>query len=707
MAENTERANRLAGEKSPYLLQHAQNPVDWRPWGEEAFAEAKAQNKPLFVSIGYSTCHWCHVMAHESFEDEDVAALMNAVFVNVKVDREERPDVDSLYMTACQILTGGGGWPLNVVLTPGGEPFFAATYIPKQSLPGRMGMLDLVPRLAQIWSTQHEEAASAAAKIVGHLREIEQAGEPADFGHDVLDRAAGILAERFDAEHGGFGTAPKFPSPHQLLMLLRHHRASGDAHSLGMVRGTLVAMRLGGLWDHVGFGFHRYSTDARWLLPHFEKMLYDQAMMLMAYTEAWQVTGEPLFAQTAREIAGYVLRDLRGPLGAFLAAEDADSEGQEGLFYVWRDEDLDAALDLDAEWARELFGVLPEGNFEDEARRERTGANVLHLSGTPAELAARLGMGEKSFAEKFESVRSRLLLYRSRRPRPHMDDKVLTDWNGLMIAALAKAARAFEPSWAREAARAADFILSRLRMPDGRLLHRWRENEAAVPGLLADHAFLAWGLLELAEATGEPRWLREATSLARILVEDFDDAQHGGFFQTPARAVGEAALPVRQKDIYDAAMPSGNSAAVLALARLSRITGQERFRERAEAVAGYVAGKAGQRPDAFAMLLCGLSPLHPQDERGGADVVVVGKCGAEDTQGLLAAYGRTFAPDATLVFKDPGDEKDAAETDGLCPAAEGRTMLDGRATAYVCRARRSCEDPVHDPEALAALLRKA
>ncbi len=700
-------SNRLADATSPYLRQHAGNPVHWQPWGEEALALARRLDRPLFVSIGYSTCHWCHVMAHESFADPGVAELMNRAFVNVKVDREERPDVDALYMAACHLLTGSGGWPLNVVLTPDGEPFFAATYVPRESRMGRLGMLELVPRLEQVWRTQKAEAAQAGQRLLEHLAGLERDAAGAAFGPDAADRAQALLASRFDAERGGFGAAPKFPSPHQLVFLLRHARRTGNAHSLRMAEKSLTAMRLGGIWDHVGHGFHRYSTDARWLLPHFEKMLYDQAMQLWAYTEGYAATGDPLFARTARETAAYVLRDLGAGgdgCGAFAAAEDADSEGAEGRFYIWTRDELDAALDRDAEWAAEVLNARPEGNFLDEAAHRLTGANVLHLAAPPPELAARRGMDREEFEQRLESARARLLLFRARRPRPGLDDKVLAGWNGLMIGALSLAARCVQPELAVAAVRAADFLLARLRMPDGRLLRSWRDGRATVPAMLEDYACLAWGLGQLFETVGEVRYLRTAAALAQVMDEEFLDEATGGYFLAPA---GGRELPLRQKELLDGAMPAASSMAMFALARLARLTGRTDWEDRVRALAACAAAAAPGRPDAACAALTALALVDagPDTGRANPDVVIVGRRGDAATEDLLAAYGRACAPDATLVFKDISDPVACAAVEELCPHARGRELWDGRAAAYVCRAGRHCEEPLVSPAALEALLR--
>ncbi len=638
-------------------------------------------------------------MAHESFEDREVAELMNRTFVNVKVDRED-------YMAACHLLTGSGGWPLNVVLTPEGEPFFAATYVPKESRMGRLGMVELVPRLGEVWRTQKSEAREAGQRLLDHLGQMEREATGGAFGRDASDRAQALLASRFDAEYGGFGNAPKFPSPHQLIFLLRHARRTGNAHSLKMASETLTAMRLGGLWDHVGFGFHRYSTDARWRLPHFEKMLYDQAMQLWAYVEGFAATGDPLFSRTAREIAAYALRDLcvesRGG-AAFAAAEDADSEGVEGRFYVWSERDMRDALDLDAEWGSDLFGVRPDGNFLDEATRRVTGANILSLEATPPELAARLGLEQEAFDTKFESVRSRLMLYRGRRPRPGLDGKILSGWNGLMIGALARAARCIKPELAGLASRAADFVLARMRMPDGRLLRSWREDRGTVPGTLEDYASLSWGLTELFETTGEARYLRSAASLAQIMDSDFLDTATGGYFLVPATGHG---LPLRQKELLDGAMPSASSMAMLALARLARLTGRHAWQDRVHALAACAASAAPGRPDAACAALYALDLLDSpaNDRHANLDVVIVGRRGDKSTEALLHTYHSACLADSTLVFKDISDDATVREIEELCPHAKGKGLMGRRPAAYVCRLGRHCEEPAPTPKTLTALL---
>jgi hypothetical protein len=602
--------NRLIHEKSPYLQQHAHNPVDWFPWGEEAFALAKAEDKPLFLSIGYSTCHWCHVMERETFEDEEIAALMRTLVVAVKVDREERPDLDTLYMTFCQALTGGGGWPLNLFLTPDGQPFFAGTYIPKESGFGRLGMRDLLQRMYLAWRGNRQSVIDSAGQIVKSIREQlavkdqEAGGEP---GQGELAAARKQLGGLFDAENGGFGGAPKFPSPHNILFLLREYHRTRDHECLDMVRATLDAMRRGGIWDHVGLGFHRYATDANWFVPHFEKMLYDQALLAMAYTEGFLATGEPGYRQTALDIFEYVRRDLTGPDGTFYSAEDADSEGEEGRFYVWTAAEIRKTLsEADAALFLSAYSMTEAGNFHDEATGVATGTNIPFLAEPIPALAARLGLAPAELDARLADCRARLLAARANRVRPLCDDKILTDGNGLMIAALAKAARTFDDEGlARRAKRAAESILARLGLPDGRLLHRLRDDEAAIPGLLDDYAFLAWGLTELYQTGFDPAGLGQAVSLAKAMIRHFADPA-GGFFLTPDD--GETLL-LRQKTYFDAAIPSGNSVAFLVLTTLFRLTGDTSFMDHARRLAGAVASRLAEHASGYAFFLCGLSQM--------------------------------------------------------------------------------------------------
>jgi len=687
--------NHLAGEKSPYLLQHANNPVDWYPWGPEAFERARAEDKPVFLSIGYSTCHWCHVMERESFEDDEVAALLNDTFVCIKVDREERPDIDAVYMDAARVMSGGGGWPLTIVMTPDKQPFYAATYLPKTSRFGRPGTMELIPRLGELWNTRRDELVDTAGRVASALREQSVLPGGEELGTEALDEAYGQLKAAFDSERGGFGAAPKFPTPHQLLFLLRYWHRTGETEALAMVESTLRAMRRGGVYDHVGHGFHRYSTDAEWLLPHFEKMLYDQAMLTMAYTEAYLVTGDADYERTAREIITYVLRDMTSEHGAFYSAEDADSEGVEGKFYVWTASEVrDVLGEKDVGFAADVFGVSDGGNVRDEASDRYTGANVLHLVASPSSLARRLGVSEGEFSDRLESVRARLFDARAARVRPHLDDKVLTDWNGLMLAALAKASQAFdEPAYAEAARRCADVLLGTMRDDSDRLLHRYRDGDAAIAGNADDYAFLSLGLFDLYEATHEPRYLGESARLTSEMLELFWDEAGGAFFFTPDD--GET-LITRKKDVYDGAVPSANSVALLNLLRLGGALARPELEERAADLGRAVSGTVGRYPSGYTMLLSALDyGLGPSIE-----LVVVGEQGNEDTGELLRAVRGRFIPNKVVLLRPPGD---AGKTVALSPWIEHYVPVDGRAAAYVCRDH-ECMLPVTDPDQLAQAL---
>ncbi|MFH1647646.1 MAG: thioredoxin domain-containing protein [Chloroflexota bacterium] len=685
---NDNKRNRLAREKSPYLLQHAVNPVDWYPWGDEAFEKAARENKPVFLSIGYSTCHWCHVMAHESFEDPEVGRLLNEGFVAVKVDREERPDIDMLYMTVCQAMTGSGGWPLTILMTPDRRPFYAGTYIPKESRYGRLGLLELLPRIRELWTTRPNSLLDSAARITATLQRAVALPPGAELGEAVLHRAWEELAPRFDARHGGFGTAPKFPSPHNLTFLLRYGKRTGREEARDMVEKTLRAMRRGGIHDHIGFGFHRYATDPTWLVPHFEKMLYDQALLATAYLEAYQATGRKEYARTAREIFTYVRRDMTAPGGAFYAAEDADSEGVEGKFYVWTQAEIKQVLAPDdADLFIKVFNIREEGNFADEAEGGRTGNNIPHLTRPLEEIAAGLQLSLPELEDRLEKARQKLFARREKRVRPHRDDKVLADWNGLMIAALALGARALdEPEYAAAARRAADFIFNNMVGPDGRLLHRFRDGEAAIPAHLDDYAFLVHGLLELYEATFEVDYLERALELNRQLLEHFWDGENGGFYFTADDA---EKLLLRQKEIYDGAVPSGNSVAMLNLLRLARLTADLDLEDKAAAIGRAFYESVNHMPSAHTQLMSAIDfAAGPSYE-----VVVAGESGGEDTQKLLRAIGRAFVPNKVVMLLPA--ETDSPGIKRLAPFTGQMTALEGKATAYVCR-NYACELPTTD-----------
>ncbi len=671
------RHNRLKCEKSPYLLQHAENPVDWYPWGPEPFEKARREDKPIFLSIGYSTCHWCHVMAHESFEDHEVAALMNEVFVSIKVDREERPDLDTIYMTICQMMTGSGGWPLTIIMTPDKKPFFAGTYFPRESRMGRIGMLDLVPRIKEIWIARRDEVVKSADRITAALQEAPYGAPSEELGEPILKGAYEQLAQRFDEQYGGFGDGPKFPTPHNLLFLLRYWRRTGNAKALRMVENTLHAMRRGGMYDHVGFGFHRYSTDRSWLVPHFEKMLYDQALLAMAYTEAYQATGREEYAQTARETFSYVLRDMRSPTGAFYSAEDADSEGEEGKFYLWTEGEIRQILPAEeADLIIRAFNIEKGGNFNEEATGKRMGRNILALKRGLHEIASGLEIPEEQLKMRLEDARGRLFAAREKRIHPQRDDKILTDWNGLMIASLAKGARVIdEPRYTEAAEQALDFILNTMCNPDGRLLHRYRDGQAALPAYVDDYAFLIWGMLELYETTFAARYLKTALNLNDDLLKHFWDDEGGAFYFTADDA---EELLARQKDIYDGAIPSGNSVAALNLLRLGRITAETNFEEKAVKIGRAFSKAVTQSPSAYTQLMVAVDfAIGPSYE-----VVIAGNSGAEDTNAMVRALRTHFLPNKIVLFRPA--ERESPDIIRLAEYTKYLSSIDGKATAYVC-----------------------
>jgi uncharacterized protein YyaL (SSP411 family) len=689
-------SNHLRNETSPYLRQHADNPVDWYPWGQEAFDKAQREEKPIFLSIGYSTCHWCHVMAHESFEHPEVARLMNEAFVSIKVDREERPDIDNVYMRACQVMTGGGGWPLTIIMTPDKKPFFAATYIPRESRFGLVGMTELIPHISEIWATRRGEALSLSDKITAELEQTSQdtAGEELD--EATLKLAYEQFAACFDGQHGGFSGAPKFPTPHNLLFLLRYWRRSSNKAALDMVEKTLQAMRRGGIYDHIGFGFHRYSTDSQWLVPHFEKMLYDQAMLAMAYTEAYQATGKEDYRKTAREIFTYILRDMTSPEGGFYSAEDADSEGEEGKFYLWTQEQVREALGNDeVDFVAQVFNIKKDGNFMGEATGRKSGANILYLTKPIEEIALDLNLSQQDLHARLELLRQKLFAYREKRVHPMKDDKILTDWNGLVIAALAEGARTFdEPQYAEVACRTADFVLGNMRKANGRLWHRHRGEWTGMDANLDDYAFLVWGLIELYETTFDTSHLEFALELTGDMVRHFWDEDGGGFYLAPDD--GESLL-VRKKEIYDGAIPSGNSVAMLNLLRLGRMTANSDLEEKAAKIGRAFSKSVKQSPAAHSQLMAaldfGIGPCY--------EVVVAGNAQAQDTKAMVKALRTRFLPNKVVLLNPI--EQQSPEIARLAEFTKNQSSIEGKATAYVCL-NYNCKLPTTDINKMLELL---
>ena len=656
--------NRLADETSPYLRQHKDNPVDWYPWGPEAFERARAEDKPVLLSIGYSACHWCHVMAHESFEDPDVAAVMNELFVNVKVDREERPDVDAVYMEAVQAISGQGGWPMTLFLAPDGRPFFGGTYYPKRTYAGRPGFVDLMRAVHDAWRQRRDQVLGQAEQLADAIRSRTglAAGDAAgELTPALVEGAVAALRASHDAEWGGFGRAPKFPMPANLELLLRGYHHDGSDETRQALVTTLDAMASGGIYDHLGGGFARYSVDAFWMVPHFEKMLYDQAGLVGAYLHAWQVTGEARFRQVVEETVGYVLRDLRAPEGGLYSAEDADSEGEEGKFYMWRLEEIEAVLGPEAAVAIGWYGATRSGNFE--------GANILH----------RPVRGDLLRPPEVEAARRRLFEAREKRVRPGLDDKVLTEWNAMFLSSLAPAAAAMgRDDWLAAALDNGEFLLSALRRDDGRWLRSWqRQGGARHLAFAVDHAWVVEAFTRLAEASGQARWLAAARQAADALLALFWDAEGGGFFTTGDDA---EQLIVRQKDLFDGATPSANAVAAGALLRLGALTGERRYAEHGEAVPRLLAEPMGRFPSAFSHLLTAVDMLVT----GLTEVAVVG-----DRPDLVDAVHARYLPNAVLAW---GERYES-------PLWEGRS--DGM--AYVCR-NYACQAPVSTAEDLLAQL---
>lgn len=676
--------NRLINEKSPYLLQHAHNPVDWYPWSSEAFDKAKSEDKPVFLSIGYSTCHWCHVMERESFEDEEVADLLNREFVSVKVDREERPDVDQLYMSVCQALTGHGGWPLTVILTPEQKPFFAGTYFPKRNRMGHRGLMEILERITQAWKQERNQVEEMVQRLADALQTQLTEMEEGALSPEPIREGVRQLESSFDDRYGGFGAAPKFPRPHDYLFLLRVWREQGNEKALQMVEQTLNAMRSGGIFDHIGFGFSRYSVDEKWLVPHFEKMLYDNALLALAYLEAYQATGNERFARVAREIFHYVLRDMTDDEGGFYSAEDADSEGEEGKFYVWSPEEVYAVLGKERGVRFcEAYDITAHGNFEGKSIPNQIGLDSVAL-------ASRYGLSEEAWSAELEDSRQRLFQAREERVHPHKDDKILTSWNGLMIVTLARGARVLGEDRYREAAeRAFRFVWNTLRREDGRLLARYRDGEAAIPAYLDDYANLVWALLELYETTLEADYLEKALMLTKSMLDLFGDEGKGGFFFTGRD--GERLL-ARNKEVYDGATPSGNAVAAYNLVRIAHMTGSAEWTEQAEKQLTAFMNTVKRAPVAYSFFLTALQGALGTSR----EIVIAGAVDDPTTQAMIRLVQRAYLPEAVLLFRPMGKTE---SLDHLAPFTNEQNAIDGRPTAYVCQ-NRSCHQPVHTVDEL-------
>jgi len=688
--------NRLISEKSPYLQQHAHNPVDWYPWGEEAFAKARAEDKPIFLSVGYSTCHWCHVMEHESFENAETAGILNRGFVSIKVDREERPDIDRIYMAYVQASTGSGGWPMSVFLTPELKPFFGGTYFPPDNRYGRPGFPLLLERVAEAWQRDHDRILETSAEALDQLSKYTgNSGAPSIPNRDVLDSTFQYFRRAYDSDHGGFGDAPKFPRPVVFNFLLRYHARTNRKEALDMTLETLRAMANGGMHDQLGGGFHRYSVDERWFVPHFEKMLYDQAQLAVSYLEAFQITHDSFYAGIARSTLDYVLRDMTHPEGGFYSAEDADSvidpaqpgvKG-EGAFYIWSAAELQDILGpvLYAPFAK-YYGVEDDGNVHQDPHGEFTGKNILYLRESP----------DPYHAAELEEAQAKLLEARSHRIRPHLDDKILTAWNALMISAFAKAAQVLEePRYLAAAQRAADFVVSKMYdRPSGTLLRRYREREAAISGFLDDYAFFIAALLDLYEADFNPDRLVLALELTARMRELFEDTHSGAFFST---AGGDANLVLRMKDDYDGAEPSGNAIALLDLLRLAHITGRPGMREAAERTLGALGPKISAQPVATPQMLVALDYY----ESPRREIVIAGPRDHEATRAFLCALNSRFLPNDVTLLIDSDETR--SKLAGLFPGADAMREINGLPTAYVCQ-NYACQLPTNELSKLDELL---
>jgi uncharacterized protein YyaL (SSP411 family) len=675
--------NRLAGETSPYLLQHAHNPVDWYPWGEQAFELAKREDKPVLLSIGYAACHWCHVMEEESFEDPETAALMNERFVSIKVDREERPDVDAIYMDAVQAMTGGGGWPLTAFLTPNGEPFYAGTYFPNEDRHGLPAFRKILAAVSDSWQSRRDEVITQGRRVVNAIaRAGTMSASPDPLSDDVLRRAFDALRRSFDHRWGGFGGAPKFPQPMTLEFLLRCHLRGYDG-ALDMLRTTLDRMAAGGVYDQIGGGFHRYSTDAMWHVPHFEKMLYDNAQLARLYTRAWQVTRDERYRRVATETCEYLLREMRHPDGGFFSSQDADSEGVEGKFFVWS---YDEFVSLAGEDVAVAFGAAPSGNWE--------GTNVLWRPHPVEAVAEELGIDGEELGRRVEAARRKLFEIRGSRARPATDDKVLAAWSGLAVSALAEAGRAFdELRYVEAAISAADFVLTRLRDGSGRLLRSWRDGKPGRSGYADDHALMADACLTLYETTFDVQWFEEARALADELLRLFWDRERGGFFQTGSDA---ERLVVRPKELFDNAVPSGNSAAADVLQRLALMTGEQEYEGAALSALRLVREQMAAAPSGFGQALSALDLYVSRVP----EVAVIGDPEGEDTRALVAEVTtKRFLPNHVLAVAAPDDDHSREKV----PLLRDRTAEDGKAIAYVCE-RFVCQLPIGQPEELAAQL---
>jgi len=696
MTDKKIKPNRLIHEKSPYLLQHAYNPVDWYPWCDEAFYKAEREDKPVFLSIGYSTCHWCHVMAEESFEDIEVATLMNDAFICIKVDREERPDIDDIYMKYCQLFSSICGWPLNVQLTPKRKPFFAVSYLPKRAVGGNIGMLEFIPYIKKLWEEERDDLIRDTENTIKSLAYLNQTTLGDYLTEDALKQGFRELKIIYDKEHGGIGKTMKFPQPHYLWFLLRIWKRYGDKKALSMVETTLTRMRMGGIYDHIGYGFHRYTTDREWKVPHFEKMLYDQALTAIAYIEAYQATGKDIYKNTAEEIFQYVEREMMSPEGGFYTAEDADSEGEEGKYYTWEYDELkDVLSKQELELVTEVFGIEVEGNFNDEATGKKTGRNIIYINKSLEDIAKEKKIDRAALEKEIEKIREKLFKGREKREKPFKDDKILTDWNGLMIAAFARAAKAFgNKRYAAIAEKAADFILDTMRGEKLFLCHRYRDGEAGVRATVKDYAFIIWGLLELYEVNFKYKYLENAYDINEYFLRNFWDADTAGFF---INEKGGKDLIMKDKDLYDREVPSGNSVALINLIKMSRYLGTSNLEHIGQKITKVESFSIADSPLDFINMLVGVDyMIGPSYE-----VVVVADKKDDETEDIINRINGIFSPNKVVILKAKKTEKELVPL--LKKHLEDKDIINDKPTIYCCMPY-MCQEPTNNVEEVIKML---
>lgn len=683
------KKNHLQNEKSLYLIQHAGNPVDWYPWCNDAFNKAEKEDKPVFLSIGYSTCHWCHVMERESFEDEDVANLMNKYFVSIKVDREERPDIDNIYMKVCQMLTGSGGWPLTIIITPDKKPFFAGTYFPKKNHFQRIGLTELIPQIIELWETKRDEVINYAKEISSALMNDSASSNEIKLDESIFDKAFNDFVNRFDQNFGGFNSAPKFPTPNNLFFLLRYWKRRKNSLALKMVKKTLIEMRKGGIYDQIGFGFHRYSTDNKWLVPHFEKMLYDQALLSIAYTETFLITHEDIFQISSEEILSYILRDMTSPDGAFYSAEDADSENEEGKFYLWTKKEIQNLLtDSESEFLINNLDVKEDGNWIEQSTGNNNGTNILNLSKTRYKLS-------KNLIQQIEPIRKKLFDYRKTRIHPFKDDKILTDWNGLIISALARASQAFDNELFSKAAEiSADFIMENLIDNDGKISHSYKNGISVFSSTADDYSFFICGLIDLYEATFKTIYLKKAIELSEYFIKHYWDSINGGFFFTSDDC---EQIISRQKEIYDGAVPSANSVAILNLLKLSKYSGNSNYENYALKIIKAFSVQIDKSPSAFTQALSGLDFAFGDSY----EIVIAGEKKTKDSADIIKEFRKIFLPNKIIIFKSSEDN----EILDIAPYVINQNPIDNKTTLFLCK-NYNCSLPLNEMEQIKEAIAK-